>query len=795
MLPAARPRSQASIRLKIAKNAPSFLTASIRILSFYRTGSSCIPDKSNIFDLPYFAICYIMNHLNTPVSPSIGQVATLVPALATQKPDGGHQTIASLGNRLGVYLSLLISLRAKHAPTAAHSLRVAQNLSAWSLYYQLPVDDAERFELAGLLHDIGKIGIPERILQKPSKLLPEERLLVDVHPQVGLEILRSAGVHSDVTAAVQQLGFWYDRSNCSDPKIALPITQRILSIADAFDAMTSEQTFRRAMSTQHALDELRRMSGRQFDPKLVDSFAEVVTNATDELRQHVEARWRSNEVSGSMVQLFQQHASTNFEGSMAIKALNQVFHRQMMDHMNDGVIFVDTETRILEWNKAAERFTGLNRSAIMHSQWVPSLVGLSDDQGRAIATENCPIQTALRTGKPSTGRFLLHQNGGNRLRVEAQLMPIFDHRGTLCGGAMLMGDATEQAGLEEKVLELHVQATQDSLTKVANRAELNRCLPTFVAEAQKSRKPSSILICDIDFFKRINDTFGHAAGDEALKVFASVLKDLSRESDLVARYGGEEFVILCDNCDLPSAIQIGETIRHRLHSTPVSDLKGKCMTASFGVSDIVEGDGPDDALERADKALLQAKQTGRDRVVAISGREIPKAEPEEQAKPAAKPPASTWLSWLGSGTSEPILTIELLSSVPRGIAIEKIKGFIADSKADIIDIQPERVHLKVDCRFAPMARRDSDRPTVFELKFELDDVDVAGSGRAKTIQRQTRLKLEIHASRHRDRRTDAIADQATRLRLSFQSYLSAQEIDDKLQERLIPVYKPGADGR
>lgn len=735
-----------------------------------------------------------MNHLNTPVREPIGQVPTPVPALATQKQDGGHQTIASLGNRLGVYLSLLITLRAKHAPTAAHSFRVAQNLSAWSLYYQLPMDDAERFELAGLLHDIGKIGIPERILQKPSKLLPEERVLLDVHPQVGLEILRSAGVHPDVSAAIRQLGFWYDGSNCSDPKIALPITQRILSIADAFDAMTSEQTFRRAMSTRQALDELRRMSGRQFDPKLVDSFVEVITNATVELRRHIEARWRSKEVSGSMAQLFQHRASTNFEGSVAIKALNQVFHRQMMDHMNDGVIFVDTKTRILEWNKAAERFTGLNRSAIMHSQWVPSLVGLSDDQGRAIATENCPIQTVLRTGKPSTGRFLLHR-GGKRLRVEAQLMPIFDPRGILCGGAMLLGDATEQAGLEEKVLELHVQATQDSLTKVANRAELDRCLPTFVEEAQKSRKPSSILICDIDFFKRINDTFGHAAGDEALKVFACVLKDLSRASDLVARYGGEEFVILCDNCDLLSAIQIGETIRHRLQITPVSDLKGKCMTASFGISDIVDGDGPDDALERADKALLQAKQTGRDRIVAISGREIPKEELEDQAKPAAKPPASTWLSWLGSGISEPILTIELLSSVPRGIAIEKIKGFIADSKADIIDIQPERVHLRVDCRFAPMARRDSDRPTVFELKFELDDVDVAGSGRAETIQRQTRLKLEIHSSRHRDRRTDAIADQATRLRLSFQAYLSAQEIDDKLQERLIPVYKPGADGR
>ncbi len=742
-----------------------------------------------------------MNHSETSIIPPSDSKSLLSgPLLVNQQGSCLLEmpSFASLGSRLGGYLSLLITLRAKHAPTAAHSLRVAQCLSAWGLYYQLPSKQIEQFELAGLLHDMGKIGIPERILQKPSPLLPEERVLVEIHPLVGLEILQSAGVDPDILEAIRQMGSWYDNSNRNGQTSEQSLIQRMLSIADAFDSMTSEQTYRRAMGSDQALYELHRMSGSQFDPRLVGSFAEVVRNTTGELRSQVEARWQNNGISHSMVHLFQHQAPTDREGSVAIQTLNLIFHRQMMDHMNDGAIFVDTESRILEWNRAAERLTGLHRSAVLHSDWEPGLIGLTDERGLAIKKEQCPIQSALQTGQPGTRRLHIQQPTGKRLRVEIQMMPIFDERGILRGGAMLLGDASEQAGLEEKMLELHAQATQDPLTKVANRAELTRRLQMFVRNAQTTNKPSSVLICDIDFFKRINDTHGHAAGDEALKVFAMLLKDLSRNTDLVARYGGEEFVILCDDCDLKSAIQIGENIRQRLQRTPVAAIKGKCMTASFGVSQVVDGDKPDDPLERADKGLLQAKQTGRDRVVAVSAHELLNVQSAAKERAKARTDSkqsSSWLSWLGSSITEQVVKADLLSSVPRGIAIEKLKGFVAESKAEIIDIQLDFVHLRVDCRYAPMTRRDTDRPTIFEMRIEFIDVDVVGTGRGGNLQRQTRLGIQILASRQRDRRIDAVVDQANRLRLSIQAYLVAQEIDANLQERLVPVYKPGADGR
>ncbi len=102
--------------------------------------------------------------------------------------------------------------------------------------------------------------------------------------------------------------------------------------------MTSDQIYRKAMTQETALLELNRMSGTQFDPQLVASFIEVVVKSSDALRQAVEHRWQQAGHSQSMARLFQNDASSHHNASAAIDALNQVFHRQMIDNMNDGVI-------------------------------------------------------------------------------------------------------------------------------------------------------------------------------------------------------------------------------------------------------------------------------------------------------------------------------------------------------------------------------------------------------------------------------------------------------------------------
>ncbi len=155
------------------------------------------------------------------------------------------------------------------------------------------------------------------------------------------------------------------------------------------------------------------------------------------------------------------------------------------------------------------------------------------------------------------------------------------------------------------------------MTQVANRAEFDRVHEMFVAAHQQQQVPCSLMMCDLDHFKRVNDTYGHQAGDDAIKSLAALLKSSCRPGDLVARYGGEEFVILCADCDNAAAARRAEQIRKSLSQLAQPKMNGRTVTASFGVTEIQPGDTPETMLRRADRALLMAKANGRNTVVQL----------------------------------------------------------------------------------------------------------------------------------------------------------------------------------
>jgi hypothetical protein len=126
---------------------------------------------------------------------------------------------------------------------------------------------------------------------------------------------------------------------------------------------------------------------------------------------------------------------------------------------------------------------------------------------------------------------------------------------------------------------------------------------------------------------------------------------------------------------------------------------------------------------------------------------------------------------------------------------EKLKGFVSDSKAEVVSVSTDRVELRIDSRYAPIPRRESDRPIVFSLVLDLIDFELVGARAQSLTQNVTKLKLEVNPTRNRDRRIDNILDLGNRLTRSFETYLSAYAITDEVRERLIPVYKVGPDGR
>ncbi len=192
-------------------------------------------------------------------------------------------------------------------------------------------------------------------------------------------------------------------------------------------------------------------------------------------------------------------------------------------------------------------------------------------------------------------------------------------RPTRVGGSIVYDgifiDITEQKKLEQELVRL---ATVDPLTGARNRRAFMESLETCHQVARRRLSPVSVLICDIDFFKRINDTHGHAVGDEALKAFVQTVKSALRGTDTLGRVGGEEFAVVLPDTSLSAAVETAERLRLAVAAIAIPIPQGLLrFTVSIGVAamDVMLND-PAAALKDADVALYKAKESGRDRVVA-----------------------------------------------------------------------------------------------------------------------------------------------------------------------------------
>ena len=344
---------------------------------------------------------------------------------------------------------------------------------------------------------------------------------------------------------------------------------------------------------------------------------------------------------------------------------------------------------------------------------------------------------------------------GNRRGINLQVTPVWDDEGYSQGVVAVIRDATNQITLEEKVQTLHERATQDPLTKVANRAEFDHVHADFIARHSEAMTTCSLVICDIDHFKKVNDNYGHQAGDEALVAFAGVLQAYTRTGDLVARYGGEEFVLLCADCDLAEAARRAEEVRSRLSQIPQPMLNGMCITASFGVTSLQAGDTPESMLARADRALFEAKETGRNRVAQL-GSGI------QDAPASSEAPRSSWFSSFLEVPGEITLERAMHTPVPMELAIQKLRGFVADHKAGIVNIEEGRVCLHIDSRHLPH-RRDGDRVVAFVIDVRLHHDERLKAG--------TDIHVRIRPRRRRDRRLKDIEFRATQFLQSLPGLL------------------------
>lgn len=254
------------------------------------------------------------------------------------------------------------------------------------------------------------------------------------------------------------------------------------------------------------------------------------------------------------------------------------------------------------------------------------MVGQPAAAFHAPATAGCPegdaTLAAMADGVPfKNATICLKRRAGGRVYVSSSGHPITDADGRFIGHRGVDVDVTE---LTEVRMELERMALHDPLTGLANR---HKFLDRFTLECERQRRygrPLSLLVIDVDHFKRVNDRHGHLAGDAVLRHVAEVLRATVRGTDLVARFGGEEFIVLLPETDETGARNLAETLRRRIAAEPArTEAAGapvrQALTISVGVATAVPGEQRppsfDDLMERADAAVYRAKNAGRDRVV------------------------------------------------------------------------------------------------------------------------------------------------------------------------------------
>ena len=566
-----------------------------------------------------------------------------------------------------------------------------------------------------------------------------------------------------VLEILEHVPAWYDgsRGGCRAVGRNIPFGARMLAVVEAFDSMTTDQVYRRAMPEERAMNELFESAGRQFDPELLRNFAEFRLGDPSQRRREAAARWLQTLDPQMPNPMWQLNTAAPVD---RIREL-ATFEEELLDHMHDAVVFVDTGSRIVGWNHGAERLTGIAADCIFQHPWSPTLVHLHNEKGGWIAEDDCPVLGALRTRTQSLQRLTICGPTGRPVPVDSHAIPVAAEDGSLQGAVLVLHDASSEISLEERCLSLHERATKDPLTQVANRAEFDRVHEMFVHAHREQQVPCSLMICDLDRFKQVNDTFGHQAGDEAIKALAAILRNCCHSGDLVARYGGEEFVMLYANCDIASAARRAEQIRRTLAHFAVPKLGKRKITASFGVTEIQPGDTPETMLRRADRALLLAKERGRNTVVQL-GMGFAGDTPPEKKRP-----------WWKGDKSPLVLQQDLVAGQsPWTSSSRSYEASWPTTARKILKVDGDRVELQVDDDRAGITRRASDRPVAFRIELWFEEQPASepeqpppGPPRGP----RTRLHICVISQRNQDRRHAVVAERARELLTSLRCYLTA----------------------
>lgn len=534
--------------------------------------------------------------------------------------------------------ALAIAIDAKDEVTADHVHRVQIYATGLARLFGLSEPEIEALKAGALLHDVGKLAVPDYILNKPGELTPAEFDRMKVHTIVGAEILDRVGFPYPVVPVVRHHHERWDGRGYPDGLRGdeIPITARILTLSDCFDAVREDRNYRKAMTREEAIAMLNEGNGVVFDPDVVRTFLDHLEEFEAEIReQRVESHraivnnqqgnGMSSATSAPMV--YERISSAHREvitlygiaqtigTSLDLRDTFAVFSSRLEDivkYTTCVLYLVRPDSTDVEAAHVAGR-----HSEMVKGKSMPSGAGIT---GWVVANRH-----AMHNCDPRLDFDVMKLDLPEQYRT-ATVVPLFrdgivlgalalysadlasytpDHLRLMEAVAKLASDAIANAVHHERA---EASVLTDSLTGLPNARALRYRFEDEADRARRHRDSFAVVMMDLDGFKAVNDKLGHQAGDTLLSELGSVLLGQVRSSDFLSRYAGDEFVAILQ-VSQEEVLELSQRIQRAVDRHDFVFAGSKFFIglsvgcASFGV----DGETLDELLLAADRAMYADK--------------------------------------------------------------------------------------------------------------------------------------------------------------------------------------------
>ncbi|HMG36437.1 MAG TPA: HD domain-containing phosphohydrolase [Blastocatellia bacterium] len=551
--------------------------------------------------------------------------------------------------------ALASAIDAKDQTTHGHVRRVQIYAEGLAKLFKLSVPEIEALKAGALLHDIGKLAVPDHILNKPAKLTAAEFEKMKIHTIVGAQILERVGFPYPVVPIVRYHHERWDGNGYPDGLAGeqIPVTARILSVVDCFDALHEDRQYRRALNREEAIEHLQRAAGSQFDPQIVKAFIEHLREFETEIAaQQVEnetplpdiavlasgalpaaglssERKDSAERPSYMSHISRAHqevyalyevartfgSSLNIEDAMAIIA-NKLGYVVTFDtcviyrfHESSGIAIAEHVSGLFAEHLRhrcvcpGEGITGYvlaNRKPFTHTD--PMLDFVNINLPTDVEFTACAVLPLIKQDRLLGVLALYSTSLTDYTEDDLRLLETV---------ARIAADALDNA---IRYAATRSDALTDLLTGVPNSRALQLRFEQDASRAEATNSPFYLLMLDLDGFKPINDTYGHQIGDDFLRSISQMLLAYFDRLDFFARYAGDEFVALVSHLDDRKCQELCARLQRAVERFAFCVRPMKYVQVGISIGAALygrDGKSMNDLIVSADRAMYANKQERR----------------------------------------------------------------------------------------------------------------------------------------------------------------------------------------